>query len=66
MKTKKNILTEIPGILLTEKFLRSRFDQNANSSDSETSDEDVEEFIRYLNNSNDTDSDQLDESIFEV
>lgn len=63
---RKNILTEIPGILLTEKFLKARFDQNAHSSESDTSDDDVEEFIKYLNNSEDIYTDYLEESIFEV
>ncbi|CAH6421589.1 Hypothetical protein KVN_LOCUS364 [uncultured virus] len=61
----KNILTDIPGILLTEKFLMTHFNGKEHdlliSSESE-SDSKIEEIINYLNESLSEDS--INESIF--
>ena len=55
--TKKKINT-IQGILLTDEFIRRHFgphDENNGASDTSESEEDVEEIIRYLNNSDSCD-----------
>jgi hypothetical protein len=62
----KRSINYTPGVLLTEKFLMSRFINDKNntysSSDSEDSYEDTEETIEYLNRDSDTSS--YEESIF--
>lgn len=58
------ILKDLSGILLTEKFLIHRFSNSENDKQSESSDEDVESVIRYLNSV--SDDDEYDESIFQI